>query len=289
MRRDKALDGLFVWTMCHSGSSNFTFLRASLLSLCSLMLCSGCALVQFHRSPPTKKTKTFSDSSAMARLNSNFINADSGHTIQTHRRKIPMLPAPQLVMNSAVQREMRYLLKGNAAFVRASLDRFEPNEKIIREILRDEGMPEELMALAMIESGFNHKARSPMGAVGIWQFIKSTAENYGLSVGQVTDDRKDLILSTLAAARHLKDLYEIYGDWYLALAAYNAGPGTVDRLMARLGTNDFWEISRSGRLCQETTRYVPKFIAAAIIMKNPKRYGFEQEVALDSTYQAPSM
>jgi membrane-bound lytic murein transglycosylase D len=207
-------------------------------------------------------------------------------------RSVELLPSPNLEMNAAVQREINYFLQRDAEFVRISLGRIAPQEKMLREILRDEGMPEELMALAMIESGFNQKAKSPMGAVGIWQFIKSTAQIYGLSVGSVADQRKDPILSTLAAARHLKDLYQIYGDWYLALAAYNAGPGTVDRLVARLGTTDFWKISNSGRLCLETRRYIPKFIAAALILRDPKKYGIgvteeEQTIASD-VENAPS-
>jgi membrane-bound lytic murein transglycosylase D len=146
----------------------------------------------------------------------------------------------------------------------------------ISEILRQEKVPQDLIYLAMIESGFNATATSHASAVGHWQFISSTGRLYGLKNGFFTDDRRDLIKATQAAARHLKDLYKVYGNWYLAFAAYNAGPGKVNRAIKRGRTKNYWRLStpRSRHLRQETKDYVPKILAAMHIVKNYRRYGY---------------
>lgn len=136
------------------------------------------------------------------------------------------------------------------------------------EVFRDEGIPPELINVALIESGFKPDARSYAGAVGIWQFMKATARRYGLVVTRKEDQRRDPILATVAAARHLRDLYTQYEDWYLALAAYNAGSGSVDRAMLRARSSDFWELCRKKKLRVQTARYVPKIVAATIIVNH---------------------
>ena len=102
----------------------------------------------------------------------------------------------------------------------------------------------------------------------MWQFMKSTARLYGLKVGLFVDERQDPILSTIAAARLLRDLYDQYQDWHLALAAYNAGTGAIDRALARVRDRDFWTLARSGRLNRQTAEFVPKFIAASLLMNS---------------------
>lgn len=144
----------------------------------------------------------------------------------------------------------------------------------IEKVLEEEGAPRDLIYLSMIESGFNLRARSHASAVGPWQFIGSTGRMYGLKADFFVDDRSDLVTATRAAARHLKDLYKTYGDWYLAFAAYNAGPGTVNRAIARTGTKNYWVHSRSRYLRAETKNYVPKILAALHIVKNYRQFGY---------------
>lgn len=144
----------------------------------------------------------------------------------------------------------------------------------IEKVLEIEKAPRDLIYLSMIESGFNLTARSHASAVGPWQFISSTGKLYGLKNDFFGDDRRDLIKSTQAAARHLKDLYKTYGDWYLSFAAYNAGPGTVNRAIRRTGSKNYWRLARSRYLRNETKNYVPKILAALHIVKNYKKYGY---------------
>lgn len=144
---------------------------------------------------------------------------------------------------------------------------------MISRILAEEGVPQELIFLAQAESGFQPRAVSYKAAVGMWQFIKATGSTYGLSQTPFTDDRIDPERSTRAAAKHLRDLYEEFGDWHLALAAYNCGPGCVDRAVQRTGYADYWELRNRKAVPIETTNYVPIILALTIMMKNPESYG----------------
>lgn len=145
---------------------------------------------------------------------------------------------------------------------------------LMKKILTDSGMPEDLVYISLIESGFNYKAASWASAVGYWQFIRPTGRRYGLEVNSLVDERRDPVLATQAAAAYYKDLYEQFGSWYLAMASYNVGEGRVARETARLYTNNFWDLVKKKRLPRETMNYVPKFIAARMIAKNPEQYGF---------------
>lgn len=147
--------------------------------------------------------------------------------------------------------------------------------EMIRAVFRSHGLPEELAYVAMIESGFNPLAVSRAGAKGLWQFMAPTARRYGLQVDRWVDERLDPEKSTVAAARYLRDLFEQFGSWFLAKAAYNAGELKVARAIVRSGTTDFWSLTRSRILREETKRFVPSILAAMVIGQNPERYGFE--------------
>ncbi len=147
-------------------------------------------------------------------------------------------------------------------------------------ILKQEGVPQDLIYLAQAESGFQPTAVSRAGARGIWQFMRSRGRGYGLQHSLWVDDRQDPEKSTRAAARHLKDLYAQFGDWYLAMAAYNSGPGTVQAAVRRTGYADFWELYRRNVLPKETRNYVPIILAVTIVTKNLSHYGFD-DVSMD--------
>ena len=144
---------------------------------------------------------------------------------------------------------------------------------MILQILKEEGVPQDLIYLAQAESSFRATARSRAAAVGLWQFIRSTGKLYGLERTWWVDDRLDPEKATRAAAKHLKDLYDEFGDWYLALAAYNTGAARVQRGIRRTGSRDFWKLADRRTLFRETRTYVPIIVALTIINKNPEKYG----------------
>jgi len=169
--------------------------------------------------------------------------------------------------------------RGRGTFERA-FARSGRYREIMLPILKQEGVPQDLIYLAQAESGFHPLAVSRAGARGIWQFMGSRARGYGLSRSLWVDDRQDPVKSTRAAARHLKDLYNEFGDWYLAMAAYNSGPGTVQAAVKRTGYADFWELYRRNVLPKETRNYVPIILAMTIVSKNLSQYGFD-DVSMD--------
>jgi membrane-bound lytic murein transglycosylase D len=146
---------------------------------------------------------------------------------------------------------------------------------MIQRILDEEGVPQELIHLAQAESGFYPRAISRAAAGGMWQFLRWRGNEYGLKQTPYTDDRMDPEMATRAAARHLRDLYKEFGDWYLAIAAYNCGPVVVERAVERTGYADFWELRSRGVLPAETTNYVPIILAMTIMEKNAAEYGIE--------------
>jgi len=150
--------------------------------------------------------------------------------------------------------------------------------EMIERILKEEGVPQDLIYVAQAESGFHPYAVSRAGARGIWQFMGSRARAYNMHRDLWVDDRQDPEKSTRAAAHHLKDLYNQFGDWYLAMAAYNSGPGTVQSAVKRTGYADFWELYRRNVLPKETRNYVPIIVAVAIMAKNPSQYGLQNIV-----------
>ncbi len=194
-----------------------------------------------------------------------------------------------VVVNDEVAKWVRYFTGAGRKYYARWLARSTSVRPMMYRELEARGLPSDLVYLSMIESGYSAKALSHAGAGGMWQFMPATGRMYDLRVDGSIDDRRDPELATIAAAEHLKDLHEMFGHWYLAFAAYNAGPGRVNRAIKGSGSRDFWVHARGSYLHSETDNYVPKILAAAIIGKHPERYGFteinyEPPMAYDSAF-----
>ncbi len=187
-----------------------------------------------------------------------------------------------IVMNARVEHFIRYFQTSGKKIFSGWLARSAKYIPMMRNLLKENGLPEDLVYMALIESGFNPCAYSRMKAAGPWQFIYRTGKRYGLNVTWWVDERRDPEKSTVAAANYLKDLYDMFECWYLAAAGYNAGEGKISRAMKRYRTEDFWELTKYRYLKRETKDYVPQMIAAALIAKDPEQYGFT-----DIDYQDP--
>lgn len=179
-----------------------------------------------------------------------------------------------IILNKHVARNVTYFQDIIPERFQTYLNRFEPYKDLVRQIFREFGLPVELAYLSLVESGFNPRAYSRARAAGPWQFMKGTGRLYGLRINWYVDERRDPVKSTVAAAHHLRDLYDQFRSWPLALAAYNAGSGKITRAVSRLGSRDFWKIRRTRYIRRETKEYVPRFMAATLIAENPQDYGF---------------
>ncbi|MFZ1683575.1 MAG: LysM peptidoglycan-binding domain-containing protein [Candidatus Zixiibacteriota bacterium] len=200
------------------------------------------------------------------------LGSDSMHVYKSERSPVSYdLP---VVMNSRVKASIVYFQTvANEAF-RRYLGRSKKYCNMFKRVLREKGLPEDLIYLSLVESGYNPHAYSWARAMGLWQFIASTGKLYGLDRNWWMDERKDPEKATEAAATFLKELYEQFGSWELAMAAYNGGPGRVGRTIQAQRTSDFWKM----RLRQQTMDYVPLIYAAIIIGKEPEKYGFSDIV-----------
>ena len=173
-----------------------------------------------------------------------------------------------LTVNDQVLRYVNYFLGRGRTTLRESLRRAGSYRPMISRILAEEGVPQDLIYLVQAESGFRPQARSNKKATGMWQFVAGRGREYGLNQNRHVDERLDPEKATRAAARHLADLHAQFGSWYLAMAAYNCGPGGVQRAVERSGFADYWELSRRGVLPRETSNYVPIILAMALLAKN---------------------
>lgn len=180
-----------------------------------------------------------------------------------------------LVRNSTVDEYIEFFSKTDRGknFIDKTMYRSGKYFPIMRKILKFHKAPEEMIYLSVQESGLNPTIVSKAGAVGLWQFMPATGKSYGLYQDQYRDDRRDVEKSTDAAARHLKDLYRTFGDWYLAWGAYNAGPGRINGAISKSGSKDFWTLR--SYLPGETKNYVPSILALSFIYRNPADYGFK--------------
>src|SRR6202140_1058145 len=200
------------------------------------------------------------------------IKAKAEAEIKNTRSDLP------LVMTDQVAGFINYFSGRGRGTIEHGLARSGRYEDMIRRVLREEGVPQELIYLAQAESGFHPLAVSRAGARGMWQFMGSRAKGYGLERSWWVDDRQDPEKATHAAAPPLHDLYNQFGDWYLAMAAYNSGPGTVQSAVKRAGYADFWELYNRNVLPKETRNYVPIIVAVTIMAKNPAQYGLDSVV-----------
>lgn len=202
-----------------------------------------------------------------------WMNESEGYVlpedITTPKTEVP------LVQNEQVNRHLMYYTLKRPEVMENWLQRSKKYFPMMQEVFEDEGVPTELIHLAMVESGLNPKARSWASAVGMWQFIRATGSMYGLEVNWWVDERRDPEKATRAAARHLKDLYNIWGDWHLAIANYNISPRGLKRAIRAAGEEDYW--AAFPYLPRETQGYVPGFIAATMIEMDPEQFGFEEE------------
>jgi membrane-bound lytic murein transglycosylase D len=183
-----------------------------------------------------------------------------------------------LMMTDPVAGYISYFSGHGRGTLERALARSGRYDEMIRRVLKEEGVPQDLIYLAQAESGFHPLALSRAGARGMWQFMASRATGYGLERDWWVDERQDPEKSTRAAAHHLKDLYNEFGDWYLAMAAYNSGPGTVQNAVKRTGYADYWQLYKRNVLPKETKNYVPIILAVTIMAKNPEQYGLDKVV-----------
>src|SRR5215470_3728435 len=195
--------------------------------------------------------------------------AEAGLKVTQSRSDLP------LIINDYVAGYINYFSKDGRGVFERALARSGRYREMIQRIFRQEGVPQDLIYLAQAESGFHPLALSHARARGMWQFMASRGVGYGLRRSWWVDDRQDPEKSTRAAARHLKDLYNQFGDWYLAMAAYNSGPGNVQQAVQRTGYADFWELYKRDVLPKETKNYVPIILAMIIMSKNPSQYGLD--------------
>ena len=189
-----------------------------------------------------------------------------------------------LVLNQHVKRNLDYFTNDIHDRFQKYLDRFARYKDLVQRVFREVGLPLELGYLSLIESGFDPRAFSRARASGPWQFMKATGNQYGLTVTWYVDERRDPVKSTVAAAQHLKDLFDEFKSWPLALGAYNAGSGKIRRAIRKSGSRDFWKIRETRYIRRETKDYVPSFIAAALIASNPSKYGFKANPAIPYGY-----
>ena len=183
-----------------------------------------------------------------------------------------------LMLTDPVAAYINYFSNRGHDILQHGLERGGRYREMIQSTLKEEGVPQELIYLAQAESGFHPLALSRVGARGMWQFMSSRARGYGLQHNLWVDERQDPEKATRAAAHHLKDLYNQFGDWYLAMAAYNSGPGSVQSAVKRTGYADFWELYKRNVLPKETRNYVPIILAVTIMAKNPAQYGLDSIV-----------
>jgi membrane-bound lytic murein transglycosylase D len=258
-----------------------TFARG--LFLASLIFLTACATVQPKKEvaagPPGASANVTGEESEVGEVGATTIKENEVSSEDVEKNvELPYKSAfGEIAMddNEHVQKWVKYFTGKGRGHMSVYLTRSARYLPMMKNVLRENGLPEDLVYIALIESGFSPRAHSRANAVGYWQFIRSTGKHFGLAVDTFIDERRDPVLSTRAAAEYFKALYKLLGSWHLSMAAYNYGEYRVKRAVTRYYTRDFWELIKKRRsLPVETKNYVPKFIAAAMIAKDPVKYGF---------------
>lgn len=243
--------------------------KLTTLFLVLAMLSSGCShLTPQSNSEASEDVSEYSEGT-MKDIGSFRLSDPEGPKLED--RELNTIPTE---VNEHVEKWIAYFQGRGRPHMERYLARSTRYEKLMKKVLRDNGLPEDLFYIALIESGFSSHATSHASAVGYWQFIRGTGKRYGLEINAFVDERRDPVFATQAAAEYFKGLYSVFGSWYLAMASYNVGENRVKREIMNHYTRDFWELARKKRLPRETIEYVPKFIAAKMIGKNPEKYGF---------------
>jgi membrane-bound lytic murein transglycosylase D len=258
------------------------------MNLMLMLLCSACAAPSTSSSLPRIEELELPTRGLVP---PNYLSLGKGmrrpdpqlvEEIQTFLTKNLMLTGLQdrtaadlpLVLNGPVTRFLHTFTHSKKEEFQTYLSRSRRYLPMIRRIFQEYGLPQDLVYIALVESGFNPAAKSPAEAVGIWQFIEGTARRYGLKINNQVDERRDPEKSTRAAARYLLDLYRQFSNWYLAAAGYNAGENRIEAVTRKYCTMDFWTMAQKKLLPQETCNFVPQLIAATIIANAPEKYGF---------------
>ncbi len=237
-------------------------------------------LLDDESSSKTEDQEDKDDSSDIPDLGSEAKDATDGESdseeidVDLEPEKIQKKRQIPFEFNQKVAAWVQYFSQKDRERFQRFFDRGEPYREVIQNILEENHVPTDLYYLGMIESGFNAHAKSSAKAVGVWQFMKATGKLYGLRSDAYIDQRRDPIRATEAAAKMLRDLYRDFHSWYLAMAAYNAGPGRIRSAIRKAKTNDFWELVEKKKLPKETMEYVPKFLAARYIGENPDLFAF---------------
>lgn len=241
-----------------------------LFALHLLILLSSCS------SLPKSGSDEAAESGSSEGIEHFRVSEVAAENVVTPVHKIEELEIIPTEINESVEKWIRYFQGRGRPHMERYLLRSTRYEALMKKVLRDNKLPEDLFYVALIESGFSSQAFSHASAVGYWQFIRGTGKRYKLKINQLLDERRDPEKSTQAAAEYFKDLFQRFNSWYLAMAAYNVGEGRIDRVTKKYKTKDFWVLAKIKRaLPTETDNYVPKYIAAKLIAKNPDKYGFE--------------
>ncbi len=224
------------------------------------------------------ETTDIADSSPSADDADEISQASASQDESENESKVDAYNIP-VVVDPTVESHLRFFHTSIRDRFEQWLVRFSRYRPLVETIFAEFDLPSDLVNLSLVESGFNPYAYSRAKATGPWQFMKATGKIYGLRIDNYVDERRDPIKSTVAAARYLRDLYDLFGTWPLAMAAYNAGEGKVLRALRKTSGETFWDISKTKLIRRETKQYVPRIMAATIIARNPDRYGFSQDQA----------
>ncbi len=242
--------------------------RLLLIGYCAF--CVGCASAPRQEDPVVMPMAP--GAPGMAQMHQQTEPAPAKKDLNDNETDMQNLPEE---MNEQVTMWIEYFQGRGKPHMQKYLSRSSRYIPRMKEILKSHGLPEDLVYIALIESGFNPRAHSSARAVGYWQFIRGTGRRYGLEQNYYVDERRDFEEATEAASMYLKALYNLFGSWYLAIASYNVGENRIKRMVMKNYTRDFWELAEKKQLPRETTNYVPKFLAARLIAKHPRKYGFE--------------